>query len=143
MRVALMVMLLLCGWIGAGPAYADDLSAADRAAIRMVIQAQLSAFRHDDAPGSFAFAAPGLQQMFDHDAGRFLGMVRQGYQPVYRPRSTVFGALEQQDGQITQKLEVVGPDGAGHEAVYFMEHEADGSWRISGCVLTDTPAVGA
>ncbi len=115
---------------------------SDRAAIRSVIQTQLDAFRRDDAAGAFALAAPGLRHHFMDDPAVFLGMVRHGYQPVYRPRSTVFGSISVTDGQVTQKLEVVGQDGAGHEAVYLMEHEADGSWRIGGCVLTASDALG-
>ena len=118
------------------------IPASDRAAIRSVIQTQLDAFRRDDAAAAFALAAPGLRHHFMDDPAVFLGMVRQGYQPVYRPRSTVFGSVVVTDGQVTQKLEVVGQDGAGHEALYLMEHEADGSWRIGGCMLTDSHALG-
>lgn len=122
---------------------ADPVSAGDRAAIRSVIQTQLDAFRRDDAAAAFALAAPSLRHHFGDDPAIFLGMVRQGYQPVYRPRSTVFGSAKMADGQVTQRLEVVGPDGSGHEAIYLMEHEADGAWRIGGCMLTDSNAVGA
>ncbi len=124
-------------------AAAGAVALADRAAIRAVIQAQLDAFQHDDAAAAFAFAAPNIRHVFQDDPAVFLGMVRQGYQPVYRPRSTVFGAASIAAGQVTQKLELVGPDGAGHEAVYVMEREPDGSWKIAGCMLTDTPSVGA
>ncbi len=131
---------------GAPAADAQDgagaVPASDRAAIRAVIQTQLDAFRRGDAAAAFALAAPGLRHHFMDDPAVFIGMVRQGYQPVYRPRSTVFGALRVADGQVTQRLEVVGQDGAGHEAVYLMEHEPDGSWRIGGCVLTTSDALG-
>ena len=144
--------LVLAGVVAAGlamplDARADDaggaLPTADRTAIRSVIQTQLDAFRRDDAAAAFALAAPELRHHFGDDPAVFLSMVRQGYQPVYRPRSAVFGTAGVTDGQVTQRLEVVGPDGAGHEAIYLMEHEADGSWRIGGCMLTDSSAVGA
>ena len=121
----------------------ESVAPADRTAIHAVIQAQLDAFRRDDAVAAFAFAAPNIRHVFQDDPGVFLGMVRQGYQPVYRPRSSVFGAIGMAGGQVTQKLELVGPDGAAHEAIYVMEHETDGSWKIAGCMLTDTPSVGA
>lgn len=140
-------MTLPVAAVTAPAAYAQDagepVAAADRTAIRAVIQAQLDAFRRDDAAAAFAFAAPNIRHVFQDDPGVFLGMVRQGYQPVYRPRSSVFGAVGMAGGQVTQKLELVGPDGAAHEAIYVMEHEADGSWKIAGCMLTDTPSVGA
>ena len=36
----------------------------------------------------------------------------------------------------SRRVELVGPSGEGALALYDMEHEADGSWRIAGCVLT-------
>ena len=40
------------------------------------------------------------------------------------------------DGRLTQLVNVVGPDGVARVALYFMERQADGSWRIGGCMLT-------
>lgn len=139
------VALLLA--VGIGVARADDapvaLSAQDRDTIQHVIQNQMEAFRHDDGPAAFAFASPGIQAQFGGDPDTFMAMVRRGYQPVYRPRSSAFGPVTTDGGQVVQRVEVVGPDGASRGALYFMEHESDGSWRISGCVLTDSPSVGA
>src|SRR5262249_32291150 len=42
----------------AAPAFAQDLSAADRSAIRDVIQGQVEAFRRDDGEGAFGYASP-------------------------------------------------------------------------------------
>lgn len=119
------------------------VSADDRAAEQAVIRQQMDAFRRDDAAAAFGYAAPGIQAQFGADPDVFMSMVRKGYQPVYRPRSTTFGAVEMQDGQVVQHVDVVGPDGAAREALYFMEHEADGSWRIAGCVLIESKDVGA
>lgn len=139
----LAVLALLCA---AAPARADELpsalSAPEREAIQGVISAQMRAFAADNGPAAFAFAAPGIQAQFG-DAANFLAMVRRGYQPVYRPRSVAFGPLVVLDGQTVQKVELIGPDGAGTTALYFMEHEADGAWRIKGCVLTASQSLGA
>ncbi len=141
-----VAVALLLG-VGIGLARADDapvgLSAGDRDAIQHIIQQQMDAFRHDDGPAAFAFASPGIQAQFGGDPNSFMDMVRRGYQPVYRPRSTAFGPVTTDGGQVVQRVEVVGPDGANRGALYFMEHESDGSWRISGCVLTDGASVGA
>lgn len=145
---ALAVLLLLPGLaMGvAAPAKAGQtlstLPEADRTAIRTVIEEQMQAFRADDAPAAFAFASPAIQAQFG-DAGNFLDMVRSGYRPVYRPRTHFFGPLIELDGRPVQKVEVVGPDGQNELALYFMEHEPDGSWRVSGCLLTETAGVGA
>ncbi len=113
---------------------AQSLSADDRAAIRDVIQAQVDAFRRDDGDAAFALASPGIQRMFG-SARIFMDMVRQGYQPVYRPRRFDFGEVVTLQGQPAQKVDVVGPDGRPVIAVYPMTRLPDGSWRIDGCFL--------
>jgi hypothetical protein len=119
-----------------------SLPAEDRAAIRGVIENQIGAFRRDDDAAAFAYASPGIQMQFG-DAATFGSMVRRGYQPVYHPRRVHFGAILEVDGRIVQKVEVIGPDGVPALALYFMEREADGSWRIDGCVLAPAAAEGA
>ena len=107
--------------------------AADDASIQRVISAQIDAFRHDDAQAAFSYASPRIQALFG-DAPHFLAAVRRNYAPVYRPRSFSFGALTDGAAPI-QRVEIVGPQGEGEEALYFMEHQPDGSWRIAGCQL--------
>jgi hypothetical protein len=145
MKRALAVLLLLAG-LAAAPAQANDtpsaLGAQDRAAIADVIEQQLRAFRADDGPAAFALASPGIQMQFG-DALTFIDMVRRGYRPVYRPRSYSFGALVDSNGRTVQRLELVGPDGQRALALYYMEQQPDGSWRVSGCMLTESADVGA
>ena len=130
----LLGILLLAG-CAAGAARAEGAVApVDRAAVQQVITAQIEAFRHDDGDAAFGFAAPHIKAMFG-DAPHFLAMVRQAYPPVYRPRSFSFGTLTPQDRLLVQKVELVGADGQGALALYSMEHEPDGNWRIAGCVL--------
>ena len=144
MRVPLAALALAILLLLAPPGRAQDapLAAPDREAIARVITGQIEAFRHDDAAGAFAFAAPSIKAIFG-DADTFLGMVRRGYPPVYRPRSFQMGQLSTTDGQIVQRVEIVGPDGKPALALYSMERGADGVWRISGCQLTESELIGA
>ena len=130
MRRVLLALLLAAAF--GRPVRAQD--AADRAAIQRVITAQIDSFRHDDARGAFGLASPGIQAMFG-TAEHFLAMVREGYPPVYRPRSFRFDALASGEGIVVQHVVLVGPDGDVATALYSMEHEADGTWRIAGCTL--------
>lgn len=116
------------------PALAQDVSPADRAAIRDVIQSQVEAFRRDDADAAFGLASPTIRGMFG-TSEVFMDMVRQGYQPVYRPKVFDFREVVALDGQVTQKVHVVGPDGRPVTAYYPMTRLPDGSWRIDGCYL--------
>jgi hypothetical protein len=131
-------MLVLLAALYAGPARADP-NAADRSAIQAVIQQQLDAFQADDGKAAFALASPGIRRQFG-DADNFLALVRRGYPMVYRPRETHFGALDEEDGQMVQKVAFVGPDGVLVTALYMMERQPDGSWRIAGCVIVRTPS---
>jgi hypothetical protein len=139
MRGLLFGLLLLVS-----PAWgqAPVTSPADRAAIAATIQSQLGAFQRDDAAGSFEAAAPSIREMFG-TADRFLAMVRTGYPPVYRPREVDFGELQQVGDQLVQKVELVGPDGSPVLALYVMERQPDGNWKIAGCSLTVSERVGA
>ncbi len=141
MRTPLATLCLLACLLGPLPALADP-SPADAAAIHTVITSQIDAFRRDDADGAFAFAAPSIQGMFGNP-GTFIAMVQKGYPAVYRPRSVDFTALTEEDGEIVQLAELIGPDGLAYTARYTMEHEADGSWRISGCSLLESRRLGA
>lgn len=123
--------------IGMSTAWAnavDELSDADRAAIRQTIQGQIDAFRADNADLAFSFATPMIQSRFG-DASRFVAMVKRGYLPVYRPRQIEFTDLLDVRGKPTQRLVVIGPDNDVFSAYYLMERQPDGSWRISGCIL--------
>jgi hypothetical protein len=120
------------------PAAALDLAPAERAAIRGVVEAQLEAFRRDDGVAAFGYASPSIRAMFQTPE-RFLDMVRQGYAPVYRPRRVEFRAVVRYRGRITQRVHLIGPDGAPVIANYLMERQADGTWRIDGCILEEVP----
>ena len=111
-----------------------ELAAADRDAIEATISAQIEAFRRDDGEAAFAFAAPGIRAQFG-DAETFMAMVRGGYAAVYRPRTVRFLALDMADGVPTQEVLVIGPDGSPYFALYMMERQADGNWRIGGVAL--------
>jgi hypothetical protein len=118
----------------ASGAQAQDVSDADRTAIRDIIQSQVDAFRRDDGDAAFGLASPSIRGMFG-SSDIFMDMVRQGYQPVYRPQAFDFGEIVTLDGQVTQKVHVIGPDGLPVTAFYPMTRLPDGSWRINGCYL--------
>jgi hypothetical protein len=117
--------------------FADDgsVGGADQAAIRQVIQNQIAAFRRDDGAAAFSYASPSIRAQFGSPEN-FMHIVRNAYQPVYRPSSVEFGATEEVDGAPVQHVLVVAPDGGVVDALYFMVQQPDGSWLINGCVLT-------
>ena len=114
------------------------LSAPDAAAVREVIEAQLDAFRRDDAQRAFSFAAPGIREQFG-SAENFMQMVRTSYGVVYRPRSVKFETFEVVDEQVFQPVRMTDADGQAWVAIYGVERQSDGSWRINGCRLARLP----
>jgi DNA-binding transcriptional LysR family regulator len=106
----------------------------DARAVREVIEAQLDAFRRDDAPGAFSLAAPGIRETFGSPEN-FMAMVRASYAVVYRPRSVVFEAPLVIDGALVQPVRLTDAEGHGWLAVYPMERQPDGTWRTNGCRL--------
>ena len=127
-------LILALAFAGAAAAQEAALSDNDRAAIPDIIGKQIEAFRRDDGDAAFGLASPTIQGMFGN-ADVFMDMVRQGYRPVYRPRAFDFSEIVELDGQPTQKVNVIGPDGRPVTAFYPMTRLPDGSWRIDGCFL--------
>ncbi len=132
-RLAVMIVALPLA-VARAQAPADDISGGEREAIRRTIAEQIAAFRRDDASAAYAFASPAIQEIFP-SPDIFMTMVRQGYAAVHRPREFAFGDLVRIEGALIQLVDVIGPDGAAMLALYEMQRQPDGSWRINGCRL--------
>jgi len=128
MRAVFLLLSLLFAL--ASPAFAAD----DVAAAQTVIRSQVEAFSHDDAAAAYSYASPAIQDMFPQ-ADLFLGMVQHSYTPVYRHKSFEFGEARVASGKIAQLVRIVDAEGVPWEALYTLEQEPDGSFKISGCVL--------
>ena len=121
----LFAFLILC----ASPARADDVATA-----QSIIRAQAEAFARDDASAAYSYAAPEIRQRFS-EAAIFLRMVQNNYAPVYRHKSFEFGEARTVDGKIAQAVRIVDGDGVPWDALYTLEQQADGSFKIVGCTL--------
>ncbi|USG61843.1 DUF4864 domain-containing protein [Sneathiella marina] len=119
-------------------ASADEIANEDAAAFQEIITSQIKAFQVDNADAAFAFATPKLQEIF-RSPENFISMVKQGYAPVYRPKSFEFGPAELKNGQPTQIVTIVGPKGTLWAALYTFEQQSNGNWRISGVYLVKRP----
>lgn len=120
------------------PAAPANLATEDVADIRNMIIGQIDAFRKDDAEKAFSYAAPKIRRIF-RTPEVFLHMVRKSYQSVYRPQTYKFRTIRRIDGKIVQPLTVVGPSGITETALYIMEKQPDGVWRIGACIMAQEP----
>ena len=116
----------------AGPVGAGD--AQPSAEARALLSRQFDAFARDDAAGAYALVTPALKMTFT-DPDVFMGMVRNRYAPVYRHRSFEFGEAKSYDGKIYQQVHIIDASGDAWEALYTLEPQPDGTFKISGCVL--------
>ena len=128
MRAIALIAVLLLGLVS--PVRAGD----DVAAAQSVIRSQAEAFGRDDAAAAYSYAAPAIHDMYPQ-ADIFMTMVQRSFAPVYRHKGFEFGETRVADGQIAQRVHIVDANGEAWEALYTLEQQADGSMKITGCVL--------
>lgn len=128
MRAFAVLVALLIALVA--PARAGD----DVTAAQTIIRSQEQAFAHDDADAAYSYAAPAIHRLFP-DADEFMAMVRRGYAPVYRHKSFEFREGRAADGKMAQTVRIVDADGNPWDALYTLEQQTDGGWKITGCVL--------
>ena len=129
---AFLLALLLFGTSTALPA--AEVSPQDAIAIRAVITDKLDAFTHDDAPRAFALATTGIRKQFS-TPDAFINMVRSAYPVVYRRKTVQFEKPVVVEGEVIQPVRMTDAEGHAWIALYPMQREADGGWRINGCQL--------
>jgi hypothetical protein len=110
------------------------LAKADWAEIRRVVGAQREALAAGDAEAAHAFASPGIRAQHPTPAS-FMAMVRKGYAALIEARHAELldGAVIA--GDVIQPLRLVMPDGTVLVALYTMQKQRDGAWRIAGCLI--------
>ncbi|UPK34157.1 DUF4864 domain-containing protein [Bradyrhizobium sp. 186] len=127
MRALLVLIWMLLG--GALAPAADDVTAAQG-----VIRSQEQAFGRDDAAAAYTYAAPAIREIFPAP-DIFMSMVQNGYAPVYRHKSFEFGETKVEGGWIGQRVHIIDANGEAWEALYTLEQQPDGSYKITGCSL--------
>ena len=125
------------------PAHAAELSANDKTNMQNVITGQLDAFKAGDGPKAYSYAAPLVTSVFP-TAEIFMGMVKRGYEPIFRNTKKVFGTIAADSlGRPAQHVTITAADGKRYEAVYIMELQKDGSWKIAGVQMVEIPGLDA
>jgi hypothetical protein len=108
------------------------LSAAQWKAIQRVISQQRAALIAGNGGKAFGYASPGIQAQFG-DATTFMSMVQTGYAPLLTARYVEFLEGAVIDGVVVQPLRLIDADNSVRVALYTMERQRNGTWRISGC----------
>lgn len=133
-RLGFVVAVLL-----AAPLQVQGQTADQQAAIVDVIQNQLNAFNRDDGADAYGYAAPNIKTIFP-SVDIFMQMVRGGYGFLIDPAGVEFLDIRSDGGALYQAVRVIDRDGKRRIAIYHMEQQEDGSWKIAGVYITDDPA---
>ena len=118
---------------------AQAQTADEKRAMQQIVEGQLQALAADDGDKAYTFAAPIVRKVFP-TVDVFMAMVKGGYRPVYRNSEHHFGSVAP-DGLGRPSVHVIltAEDGKHWEAVYAMEQQPDGTWKIAGCFLQLVP----
>lgn len=131
---AMLCVAFAASAFAARPSGDPALPTAEWDAIRKVIDDQLVALKAGDGPAAMTYAAPGIRARF-RTPENFLRMVRSGYAPLLGASYTVYLEGAVVDGSVIQPLRLVMPDNTVLVALYTMQRQPDGGWRIAGCVI--------
>ena len=118
-------------------AQAQTSKTSDEVAIQSVIDDQINAFQSKDYDRAFSHAAPTIKQIFK-TTDNFVGMVKNGYAPLYNPDSYAFSRSIEQGGSVYQEVIVTDQNGKQWQAVYTLKKQEDGSWKITGVKMEPT-----
>ena len=132
--IARRALIVLSLSLAAGGALAAEVSEAQAAKARAVVQAQLDAFAADDARKAFLLASPSARKHLG-SPDNFINLVRKSYAVVYRPASVAFLKPQLMDGVLVLGVQMTDAQGAAWLATYQLERQPNGSFLIGGCEL--------
>lgn len=122
--------LLIAIWQSPAKAAPSD----DKQASQAVIEAQLDAFRKDDAKQAFEYAAPSIQRAFG-SPDNFVNMVKRNYDVVYRPASVRFIRFDGNGAYAAHAVQMIDQNKVLWNVYYELQRRPQGDWRISGCEI--------
>ena len=130
------VSALFCSCLflaAASPARAQPtVASSEWKAIQRVIAQQRAALIAGNDRKAFAYATPAIQAEFG-DPTSFMAMVQTGYSALLTARYVEFLEGAVIDGAVIQPPRLIDSDNTVRVALYTMEKQKNGTWRISGC----------
>ncbi|MBE7213464.1 MAG: DUF4864 domain-containing protein [Gluconacetobacter diazotrophicus] len=108
---------------------AHPSTAAVKQELTAVIDAQLAAFRANDYPKAYTFAAAGIQGMFSRN--QFEEMVKTAYPVIAHSAKAEYGLAFDTGEEAVVNVTVENADGQRTQYQYLLKKE-DGAWKING-----------
>ncbi len=136
--VRLILGLLIVWW--PAQSLAADLDQSEMAAIQGVVQLQINALAKDDADSAFALTTADTRNRLG-TADNFLRLIKEQYDPVYRHRLALFSVPQVVNGKTYQVVRLTDLNSHVWVAIYLMNKDTDGAWKIDGCQLLETTTI--
>ena len=103
--------------------------------IRDVIRQQIEAFKRNEISAAFDLATPEIQDQF-RTSDIFFQMVIKNYAVILTHKTWSFGNLTRiRNEEYIQTVNFYEKDGRVIKALYVVEQQPEGTWRIGGCKL--------
>ena len=128
----LCLALSLAALTGIAAAQDPEVRNADWKAMQTIIAEQRAALIAGDGDKAFSYATPGIRAQFG-DAPTFMQMVHAGYAALLTARYVEFLQGAVIDGNVVVPLRLIDSDNTVRVALYIMEKQSNGGWRIAGC----------
>ena len=113
----------------------EQLEYRNRILIRDVIRQQIEAFKRNEISAAFDLATPEIQDQF-LTSDIFFRMVIKNYAVILTHKTWNFGNLTKiRNEEYIQTVNFYEKDGRILKALYVMEQQPEGNWRIGGCKL--------
>ncbi|NJR13921.1 MAG: DUF4864 domain-containing protein [Phyllobacteriaceae bacterium] len=131
----------LMGWVALAASVVPAQAGEAATPPQQSIDGQIRAFLADNFDQAYSYAAPNVRMIFP-TVDSFMGMVKGGYQPVYRPKTWDFARTRTEaDGTVYQEVLITDLSGQNWAALYTVQQQPDGSWKITGVSLRKSDAV--
>jgi hypothetical protein len=143
MKRLLAIAALVLGLGGSALSSAEPLesiTSADAVAIHEVVQAQLTAFANDDAAAAFELTTEEKRVLIG-SADNFLRLIREQYEPIYKPLAVIYFKPEVVHGVAVQMVRVTDASSRVWVAIFWMQQDGKSQWKIDGCHLLETTSV--
>lgn len=136
---AFLIGLGAPGWIDSA-AVIDGVSNADAMAIQAAVRSQIDALSDNDAVGAFQFTTLDRRTEIG-SPDKFLSLIKKHYQPLYQHQLVLYSRPEVVNGETFQAVRLTDRNGHVWLAVFRMEPEPGGLWKIDSCYLLETKKI--
>ncbi len=106
---------------------------------QLVVENQIKAFHQGAHEKAFSYASPSMQVFF-RDVENFIRMVKRGYNPIYAAKNWAFGRSRTDGEKIHHEVLIAGPKGKEWVALYSLQKQDNGDWKIISVQLLKSQA---